>query len=129
MKNCIICNSELSKTQRLYCSNSCKSKGHYNDKVKNRNTTYTQYKKADLRKKELINLKGGGCSKCGYNKNYAALDFHHLRDKEFPLDSRNIGNRSLPSLLKELDKCILLCANCHREEHYPEHLLTLSESN
>lgn len=60
---------------------------------------------------------------CAYNKNYSALQFHHLKDKLFNLDSRNIGNRSMESLLLELDKCVLLCANCHAEEHNPELLL------
>lgn len=42
MKNCIICNIELTKTQVKYCSNSCKSKAHYNKHVKdNTNTTYS----------------------------------------------------------------------------------------
>jgi hypothetical protein len=68
-------------------------------------------------------MKGGCCSQCGYNKNYSALHFHHLTDKCFPLDSRNIANRSMESLLKELEKCELLCANCHAEEHNPELLL------
>lgn len=121
MKNCTICNEELSKTQLKYCSNKCKAKAHYKrHKVANSNTTYSQYKRADVRKKEFIKLKGGGCNKCGYAKNYSALHFHHLSEKSFPLDSRNIGNRSLESLLKELDKCELLCANCHAEVHNPE---------
>lgn len=120
MKQCIICSSELRHPQVKYCSNKCKSKGHYNKHKKNTNTTYSQYKRADIRKKEFINLKGGGCSKCGYNKNYSALHFHHLKDKKFSLDSRNIANRSMESLLMELEKCVLLCANCHAEEHNPE---------
>ena len=121
MKSCIICENELSKTQIKYCSNNCKAKAHYRRfKTDNPNSTYSQYKRADVRKKEFIKLKGGCCSKCGYNKNYSALHFHHLLDKSFPLDSRNIGNRSLKSLLLELDKCELLCANCHAEVHNPE---------
>lgn len=124
MKQCIICSKELTQTQVKYCSNTCKQKAHYNKHCKNNpNTTYSQFKRADIRKKELILIKGNCCFKCGYNKNYSALHFHHLHDKSFPLDSRNIGNRSKISLLKELDKCILLCANCHAEEHNPTLLL------
>lgn len=124
MKKCTICNNELSQTQVKYCSNNCKQKAHYNKHVKdNSSSTYSQYKKADIRKKQFILEKGGGCSNCGYNKNYSALHFHHLRDKQFPLDSRNIGNRSLESLRFELEKCICLCANCHAEFHNPELLL------
>lgn len=106
---CKICKTELTKTQRMYCSTKCKSKGHYDDHVRNRNTTFSQFKRADERKKEFIEMKGGGCQHCGYNKNYAALDFHHLGKKNFSMDSRNIGNRSLESLLKELKNCELLC--------------------
>lgn len=121
MKNCIICNKELSKTQLKYCSTSCKSKAHYNKNVKdNPNTSFSQFKRADVRKKQFIEKLGGKCKSCGYNKNYSALHFHHLGIKNFSMDSRNIGNRSLESLLKELETCELLCANCHSEHHNPQ---------
>ena len=71
----------------------------------------------------MINFLGGCCSKCGYNKNYAALEFHHVKDKSFSLDSRKISNTSMSKLLEELKKCILLCSNCHKEHHYPDLLL------
>lgn len=121
MKKCIICENELTKTQVKYCSTNCKQKAHYNKNVKdNPNTSYSQLKRADERKLLFIDELGGGCSICGYNKNYSALHFHHIGDKSFPLDIRNIGNRSLKSLREELSKCILLCANCHAEEHHPQ---------
>ena len=74
------------------------------------------------RKYEAILVRGGKCEKCGYNKNIAALDFHHINpdEKEFQLDARHFSNQNLEKLQKELDKCILLCANCHREEHYSQ---------
>ena len=67
------------------------------------------------RKQMYVDLKGGKCEKCGYNKCKGALDFHH-RDKttkEFAINK----NLSLERMKDELDKCTLLCANCHREEH------------
>ena len=68
--------------------------------------------------KELsVAYKGGECSKCGYSKCIAALEFHHLHDKSFGL-SLNGFTRSWQKIKLELDKCILLCANCHRENHY-----------
>ena len=66
----------------------------------------------------LIKARGGCCSRCGYNKCFAALEFHH-RDpstKDFQL-ANNGGVPSFERLKEEADKCDLLCANCHREEH------------
>lgn len=123
MKTCIICNEELKGNKIKYCSFKCKAKGHYQALKINTNTIYSQFKRADSRKKDLIKIFGNCCSRCGYNKNYSALHFHHIKEKSFQLDIRNIGNRSMESLLKELKKCILLCANCHAEEHYPDLLL------
>lgn len=68
-------------------------------------------------KLKAINLKGGGCVKCGYKANASALTFHHIdpSQKEF-----NIGGmhcRKWSSIEEELAKCILLCHNCHAEIH------------
>ena len=59
-----------------------------------------------------------GCNKCGYNKNPNALQFHHTdRNKEYQV--ARPGTRCWKTVKKEIDKCIILCANCHAEEHYP----------
>lgn len=73
------------------------------------------------KKIKLINAKGGKCKLCGYNKNYAALNFHHRnpREKLFGLDTRKCSNSSWASLMKEAEKCDILCFNCHMEHHYP----------
>ena len=67
---------------------------------------------------KAVNYKGGSCVRCGYDKYYGALEFHHLdpSKKDF-----NLGNCRLTSFEKvkaELDKCILVCSNCHREIHH-----------
>ncbi len=69
-------------------------------------------------KKWAVEYKGGKCEKCGYNKCLEALDFHHLdpSQKDFILSDRNLI-LSWQEIKKELDKCILVCANCHREIH------------
>lgn len=71
------------------------------------------------RKYEYILRRGGKCECCGYNKNLAALEFHHRNpeEKEFQVDARAFSNHSLEKLERELEKCSLLCANCHRERH------------
>jgi hypothetical protein len=74
------------------------------------------------RKIELINLRGGKCEKCGYDKNLAAFEFHHriTDEKTFNLDMRHLSNQSMGVIMEEFKKCDLLCANCHREFHSPE---------
>ena len=70
----------------------------------------------------MIEYKGGKCQKCGYNQCEGALQFHHKdpNQKEFGLANINLNdsNFSLQKVLEEVDKCELLCANCHFESHY-----------
>ena len=75
------------------------------------------YKRAFKRKLELVKSKGGGCCKCGYNKCLRALEFHHENpeDKLFGLSINNLWSKSWEEIEKEAGKCILVCANCHRE--------------
>jgi hypothetical protein len=65
-----------------------------------------------------VEYKGGCCSSCGYNKCLSALEFHHLdpNEKDFSLSVTG-HTRSWKSVKAELDKCILVCSNCHREIH------------
>jgi hypothetical protein len=72
-------------------------------------------------KEDLVEYKGGQCEVCGYNKCIAALEFHHKdhTQKDFAL-SKNGYTFGLDKAKKEVDKCILICANCHREKHYEE---------
>lgn len=64
---------------------------------------------------------GGKCKKCGYNKCLAALDFHHKdpSKKDFGLSVRGL-TKGWKFIKAEIKKCVLLCANCHREEHDSE---------
>lgn len=57
------------------------------------------------------------CSKCG-DKRWYVLDFHHVGKKEKEIGDMIRRGTSLENLKKELRKCIVLCSNCHREEHY-----------
>ena len=54
-----------------------------------------------------------GCIKCGYNRSAVALDWHHLGDKEDPVSDC----KTWVKFNKEVGKCVVLCANCHREAH------------
>jgi 5-methylcytosine-specific restriction endonuclease McrA len=67
-------------------------------------------------KTELVQIAGGKCSMCGYDKYLGALDFHHQdpSKKEFGI-SEGIIRYSKEKLIQEIKKCILLCKNCHAE--------------
>jgi len=67
---------------------------------------------------KLVAYKGGCCILCGYNRCIDALDLHHLdaSQKEFGISSGGL-TRSWEKIAAEADKCILVCANCHREIH------------
>jgi len=117
MKKCVICKKSLRGRQRRFCSRSCK-----NLDTNNRHQSYiAQQRRGRDRKIELIELKGARCEYCGYSRNYAALQLHHPNpaEKDFQLDIRSLSNRRWAVVLEEAKKCILLCANCHAEEHYP----------
>lgn len=65
-----------------------------------------------------VDYKGGKCSRCGYSKCIEALEFHHLDSskKDFGISDKGY-TRSWKKISEELDKCCLVCANCHRELH------------
>lgn len=114
---CVTCHGPLKGKQTKYCCRKCR-----NVNLNIEFNTYTQQKeRATKRKIQLVNLSGGKCKECGYNKNLAALEFHHLdpTQKENGLDSRKLSNSTLEFCLEEVKKCILLCCRCHREAHYP----------
>jgi 5-methylcytosine-specific restriction endonuclease McrA len=66
---------------------------------------------------KAVAYKGGKCVKCGYNKSLSALQFHHTNPLEKDFGIGDNINRPWDSIKNELDKCILLCGNCHSEEH------------
>ena len=71
-----------------------------------------------MKKKEIVDFLGGKCSNCGYNKCGAALELHHKTSDKNKNVAQLIESFSKEKVLKEIKKCILLCANCHRELHH-----------
>ncbi len=113
LSNCTVCGTPLRGRQTKFCSPACKNKDLQ---------SYEAQKRRGLaRKLEILQAAGGHCSVCGYDKNLAALVFHHVdsKEKDFKLDMRSLSNRKLEPVLVEIEKCILVCANCHAELHNP----------
>lgn len=75
-------------------------------------------KRRDELKRMAVEYKGGKCEICGYDKYVGALEFHHLNpeEKEFGIGAKGY-TRSFEKVKNELDKCIMVCSNCHKEIH------------
>lgn len=65
-------------------------------------------------KKRAVEYMGGSCRLCGYSKCLRAMVFHHAGEKDFMI-SHQI--RAWDQVKQELDRCVLLCSNCHAEVH------------
>jgi len=76
----------------------------------------------DKRRKKIkalaVAYKGGKCQHCGYDRCVGALEFHHIdRNTKLFGISFNGLTRSWERTKNELDKCVLICSNCHKEIH------------
>lgn len=80
-----------------------------------------QYRNQTLRwrkiKQKAIDYKGGKCIVCGYNGHIAALQFHHADPSTKETVWNTLRGRPWDKIVLELDKCELLCANCHAITH------------
>ncbi len=65
----------------------------------------------------MLEYKGGRCALCGYNKCERALTFHHLDPTIKEYNFAGNHGRKWEVIKAELDKCVLLCQNCHCEVH------------
>lgn len=103
-KKCILCNNMIliEKERNRNRCNTC-------------NTNIRRYRT----KKKAVDYKGGKCIRCNWSGDISGFDFHHLdpAEKDFTLSNRFIAGMKWESVKKELDKCELLCAICHRLEH------------
>jgi hypothetical protein len=104
------------------------------DKNREKTRTYTKRwrennkgieKKQRLeRKLKAIELFGGKCMICGFDECLAALDFHHEKEERNGKNENCIANllrgTKWEKIEKELKKCILVCANCHRRIHWEQ---------
>lgn len=101
-------------SQRL-CSSECRNK--YQTKEQRNSAAKDAVVRRRKKLKALaVEFKGGRCEICGYSKCIEALEFHHIdpSEKDFSISGKSF---SWKRVKEEVSKCVLLCANCHREEH------------
>lgn len=108
---CIKCNKNKPITE-FYTRRNTNLSAYCKQCVNNTTLTKQQY-----RKKLAVEYKGGKCQICGYNKYNGALDFHHIDKDKKDYAISDIQTASFETIKPELDKCILLCKNCHSEVH------------
>ena len=80
--------------------------------------SYENVKSSRARLKErAVYVMGDKCAICGYDKCQTALEFHHLNPEEKDFSFSTNTNKAWNTVRNELKKCVLVCANCHREIH------------
>lgn len=100
---CRVCTK---KKARRYYEDNPKYYAEKRDKLKNKRRKFV----SDIKSKS-------GCVICKEN-DPVCLDFHHLRDKEHTI-AQMIGDlKNEKQIQKEIDKCVVLCSNCHRKIHH-----------
>lgn len=109
-KYCLDCSPfNYHNTKQLHIS----TKINIDDKKKKASKAIIK-RRQDLSKK-AVEYKGGKCQICGYNKCFRALEFHHIDPKGKLFGVKSGNTYSWEKVRAEADKCVLLCANCHRE--------------
>lgn len=115
--HCSYCQSPV-KTSSRYCSNYCKGRFSYESRKDLERASGGDYVVSWRRrtKKKAVEQHGGRCLRCGYNACIRSLQFHHKdpSQKDFTISGKSV---SWDRITQELDKCVLLCANCHGEIH------------
>lgn len=112
MKTCSTCKSEKQLSEFHFKN----SENRYQSICKKCFSNYCMERWTNTKRK-AIEYKGGKCQNCGYSKYFGALEFHHINSSEKDYTWDKLRLKSWDKITKELDKCICLCANCHRETH------------
>ncbi len=111
LKYCVECGNSIHSLNKFGVCRECINKRCKSDVEIMRDVRYKK-------KRMAVEYKGGKCNICGYEKCLSALDFHHKnpQEKVFSINGNGLC-LSWKKTKEELDKCVLLCANCHREAH------------
>tara|TARA_E500000331_G_scaffold327224_1_gene345994 strand:- start:84 stop:476 length:393 start_codon:yes stop_codon:yes gene_type:complete len=120
--SCRVCGELFTarNNRHLYCSDKCRRNSDQKRNQELRNKWQRENGRKNRKFLQEYKLKKG-CAKCGYKEHHAALEFNHIDPSK---KSGNIAekatNWSFKKLLKEVEKCEVLCANCHRVHTWNE---------
>ena len=120
MKKCNKCNVEKELIQFYTQQQKGKENQiwiYYDSYCKSCRIQYSKDRSKEIKEKAIEYL-GGKCIDCGLIDESCVYDFHHLDPSKKEISFGSRGGKSFESLKEELDKCVLLCANCHRKRHY-----------
>lgn len=113
----------LRQNSRNYYNKNKESRKVAHQEWLQKNKEYMRTKQREdkrLRKIRAVEYLGGRCNKCGKDWHPAIFEFHHVDPTTKERDPSKMLQLSWERLTAELDKCVLLCANCHRLTHHEE---------
>lgn len=117
-KKCNEC-GEIKLREEFYKNNSGRNKAKWDCRdalCKPCRSRYATDRRKRIKEQAIKHL-GGKCVDCGIVDEPCVYDFHHLNptQKDFSLGA---NTKAFDSIIDELEKCVLLCSNCHRKRHY-----------
>ena len=124
MKNCNHCGKDYLPKKFDFNSKHCSKKCSDAAKWKRYYDLHPEFHKerrhvGKKRNEELVDSFKTECLRCKI-KDKRVLDFHHEGNKKISVGQLRKAGYSIETILKEINKCILLCANCHRIHHWEE---------
>jgi hypothetical protein len=105
---------ESNHNKSKYCSKKCRI---FHKEINKEYKNIHQKKLVWLKKLKAFELLGNECKDCG-DKNIFHFTFHHNLGVEKEFKISHIWGKGWSSIKREIEKCTLLCDNCHRELHY-----------
>lgn len=122
LKRCSKCQKllPLNKFYRRYYKKTLSIDDDYNNRItvcKDCSIRYSTDRYIMVKKKAISYL-GGKCKRCGFNESYVSFCFHHRNPNEKEFNWKQLRGLSWKLMIKELNKCDLLCLNCHTIVHF-----------
>lgn len=121
--NSHVCSNHMPTAYRLIMNNESREKQRkyqreWYKRNKERQKKWVRDRQALLTQKIRDYKLELGCKDCGYNEHFAALDFDHLGDKEYNIAELSRRGWCWERILREIEKCEVVCSNCHRIRTY-----------